>query len=163
VILSPVPVRVTRAELLELTGASCRIAVTCSAGFYVRSFAHALGGIVGTGACLESLRRTRSGEFTIGQAVELESVQRASAVVAERWVPLERLLPGFPAVRLDSEGRKRVTHGQMVERAYALCGEDTSVRQPGTWVRLLDEEGQLVALATVVQTGESLHPAIVLT
>ena len=116
------PVRVTRADLVEFTGTSARIDVTCSAGFYVRSFAHALGELVGTGACLESLRRTRSGEFTLDQAVELERVRQSSAAVTERWIPLERLLPGMPSVRLGEEGRKRVAHGQMLGAAHLAGG-----------------------------------------
>ena len=52
VALAPAPVRVARAELLDAAGAQARVASTCSAGFYVRSFAHALGEAVGTGACL---------------------------------------------------------------------------------------------------------------
>jgi tRNA pseudouridine55 synthase len=162
VILPPVPVRVTRADVVEFTGATARIAVTCSAGFYVRSFAHALGEIVGTGACLQSLRRTRSGEFTIDQAIDLAGVQRASTALTERWIALERLLPGFPAVRLGAEGRKRVTHGRTLARSHVLSGEDVPCGRPGAWVRLLDEQGQLVALAKVVSSGESLHPAVVL-
>jgi tRNA pseudouridine55 synthase len=162
VILSPVPVRVSRADLIDLSGATARILVTCSAGFYVRSFAHALGEAVGTGACLESLRRTRSGEFTIDQAVDLERVQRASTVVTERWLPLERLLPGLPSVRLGEEGRKRVTHGQSLARSHVLSGHEAMHGPPDVWVRVIDEQGQLVALATVAVPGESLHPAVVL-
>jgi len=161
VTLQAVPVRVTRADLVEFTGASARINVTCSAGFYVRTFAHSLGELVATGACLESLRRVRSGEFTIEQAVELENVRQSSVAVTERWIPLERLLPGMPFVRLGSEGRKRVVHGQMLGIAHIVGGEGAR-RGPGAWTRLLDEQGQLVALGTVDQTGEFLHPAVVL-
>jgi tRNA pseudouridine55 synthase len=154
-------VRVTRADLVEFTGASARISITCSAGFYVRTFAHSLGAIVGTGACLEALRRTRSGEFGIGQAVGLEQVQQSSVALTERWIPLERLLPSMPFARLGSEGRKRVTHGQMLGAAHVV--EDRTVIQPpGTWIRLIDEEGRLVAVGTVDATGEFLHPAVVL-
>jgi tRNA pseudouridine55 synthase len=161
VTLQAVPVRVTRADLLEISGASARITITCSAGFYVRSFAHSLGELVATGACLESLRRTRSGEFTLAQAVELEHVRQSSVAVTERWVPLERLLPAMPFVRLGSEGRKRVAHGQMLGAAH-LMGGDSERRGPNVWIRLIDEQGQLVALGTVDQTGEFLHPAVVL-
>ena len=161
VILPPVPVRVTRAEVLEFTGASARLAITCSAGFYVRSFAHALGESVGTGACLESLRRTRSGEFTIDQAVELERVQRSGDAVTG-WIPLDRLLPGLPSARLGAEGRKRVTQGQTVRESHLLSDRQALCGDEGTWVRLIDEGGQLVALGTVAGSGESLHPAIVL-
>jgi tRNA pseudouridine55 synthase len=161
VTLQPVPVRVTRADLVEFGGTSARIDITCSAGFYVRSFAHSLGELVATGACLESLRRTRSGEFSVGQAVELEQVSQSSVAVTERWIPLEHLLPSMPFVRLGYEGRKRVTHGQMLSAAHVL-GDGNSLRSPGAWIRLIDEEGQLVALGTVDPTGEFLHPAVVL-
>ena len=161
VTLQAVPVRVTRADLVEFTGASARINVTCSAGFYVRTLAHSLGELVATGACLESLRRVRSGEFTIDQAVELENVSQSSVAVTERWIPLERLLPGMPSVRLGSEGRKRVVHGQMLGIAHVV-GAESGRRGPGAWTRLIDEQGQLVALGTVDQTGEFLHPAVVL-
>ena len=162
VTLSPVPVRVARAELIEFAAASARIAVTCSAGFYVRSFAHTLGELVGTGACLESLRRTRSGEFTLDQAVDLEQVRQSSTVLKERWIPLERLLPRLPSVRLGSEGRKRVAHGQMLGTPHVLAGAEAVHRGPDAWIRLIDEEGQLVALGTPDSSGEFLHPAVVL-
>ena len=162
VTLAPVPVRVTRADLVEFAGSSARIAITCSAGFYVRSFAHTLGELVGTGACLESLRRTRSGEFTIEQAIELEHVRQSSTLLKERWVPLERLLPRLPSVRLGPEGRKRVAHGQILSIPHVIAGADTVRQGPDAWIRLLDEEGQLVALGTPDSTGEFLHPAVVL-
>ena len=161
VALSPVPVRVPRAELVELTATSARIVVECSAGFYVRSFAHRLGELVGTGACLESLRRTRSGEFTLSQAVELDRVQRSGPEVAERWIPMERLLPQLPSVRLDSEGRRRVSHGQALGSSH-LVSRDADPVTPSGWIRLVDEDGQLVGLATVEAAGAFLHPAVVL-
>jgi tRNA pseudouridine55 synthase len=161
VTLQPVPVRVTRADLVEFSGASARIHITCSAGFYVRTFAHSLGELVATGACLEALRRTRSGEFTIHQAVELEDVRQSSVAVTERWIPLDRLLPSIPSVRLGDEGRKRVAHGQMLDASHVLDTGSAS-RSPGAWTRLIDEEGQLVALGTVDESGEFLHPAVVL-
>jgi tRNA pseudouridine55 synthase len=162
VTLAPVPVRVPRAEVVEFAGISARIAITCSAGFYVRSFAHALGELVGTGACLESLRRTRSGEFTLDQAVELEQVRKSSTTLKEQWIPLERLLHRLPAVRLVPEGRKRVAHGQTLGKPHVVGGGDVVRRGPEAWIRLIDEEGQLVALGTPDSTGEFLHPAVVL-
>jgi tRNA pseudouridine55 synthase len=161
VTLQPAPVRVTRADIVEFSGTSARIDITCSAGFYVRSFAHSLGELVTTGACLEALRRTRSGEFNIGQAVELEQVTQSSVAVTERWIPLERLLPSMPSGRLGNDGRRRVAHGQMLGGAHVL-GDGNNLRNPGAWIRLIDEEGQLVALGTVDPTGEFLHPAVVL-
>ena len=160
--LAPVPVRVTRADLLDCSGASARIALTCSTGFYVRSFAHALGELVGTGACLESLRRTRSGEFTIDRAVDLEQVRQSSPQVARRWIPLDRLLPQLPSLRLDDEARKRVGHGQMLAIARLATDGDAMDRRPSEWFRLMDAGDRLVALGTPDSTGKFLHPAVVL-
>jgi len=46
-----------------------RINVRCSKGTYIRSIAHDLGQMLGTGAHLSSLKRTRSGRFRLEQAV----------------------------------------------------------------------------------------------
>jgi tRNA pseudouridine55 synthase len=156
VALPPVPVHVTGADLLEFSGACARVALTCSAGFYVRSFAHSLGEITGTGACLEALRRTRSGDFTLDAAVSMEALGDPASASGGR-VPLDALLPGFPAVILTERGRDHVAHGrEVVPGDYAAAPSDPA------WVRLFDAAGALVALATPGETPGSLHPSVVL-
>src|SRR6476620_9611864 len=54
VALDPVAVCASRLELLEWGQERCRIALTCSAGFYVRALVRDLGERCGTGACLEA-------------------------------------------------------------------------------------------------------------
>ncbi len=48
--------------------------MTCSKGTYVRSFAHDLGQKLGCGGFLSGLRRTRSGDFTIEQAWQIDEL-----------------------------------------------------------------------------------------
>lgn len=148
--LRAVPVTVFRAELAAWDGATARVILACSAGFYVRSLAHELGQRVGTGACLEALRRTRSGEFTLADAVSLAALQGDKSAV-ERLIPLERLLTALPAVHLTAEERERVSHGREVTAAAA-----------GPWVRLLDPDGRLIGVAQPGSAPNSLHPAVVL-
>ena len=167
--LEPVAVKVKQADLLDFNGATARVAVSCSAGFYVRSFAHELGERVGTGACLESLRRTRSGQFDLSGAVSLEALQQDSNAASRQVVPLDRLLLELPGARLTDEGRTRVSHGQDVHHAH-LWPEDTACLETGAaeWVRLLDGGGQLLALArvaggvTAARGPRALHPTVVL-
>jgi tRNA pseudouridine55 synthase len=164
VALAPVPVRVTRAELLTIDGATARVHVTCSAGFYVRAFAHRLGEITGTGACLSALRRTRSGDFDLRDAVTIDQLQHPGGDWRAALMPLERLLPSFPSTTLTAEGRQRVSHGQDVLNVH-VQGRSGPARREGSlpeWVRLLDADGHLLALATTGQRGDSLHPAVVL-
>jgi len=170
VTLAAVAVHVTRAELVDLTGASARILITCSSGFYVRSFAHALGELAGTGACLESLRRTRSGEFRIEQAVDLDQLRQGGPIVADKWIALDELLTALPSVRLTAEGRRRVSHGQEVGPTHVLGGQPSEGRPTAkggvgdadAWVRLFDDAGHLLALGTTGSGQDALHPAVVL-
>ncbi|MGH9253681.1 MAG: tRNA pseudouridine(55) synthase TruB [Vicinamibacterales bacterium] len=114
VALAPVAVHVWRADLIDFSGVRVRMAITCSAGFYVRSFAHTLGELAGPGACLEALRRTRSGEFRLEAAIPLEELGDAARVAARLIRPSE-LLSHLPAVTVTDRGCEQVSHGREIE------------------------------------------------
>lgn len=152
VVLTPVPITVASAELEDLAGDAARVRITCSAGFYVRSFAHSLGEKVGTGACLEALRRTRSGDFTLDHAITLEQFIPGVQSAVEALISIDRLLPSLPAVTVTDEGRSRVSHGQEVEGTAGAA----------EWVRLTDSQGCLLAMARTGSRQGFLHPAVVL-
>jgi len=156
VTLTPVPVRVSRSNLLDFTEDSARVSLTCSAGFYVRSFAHALGELTGTGAYLDALQRTRSGEFDLDVAISMDRLLEASGP-GENLIALEGLLVSLPAVTLTDRGRVYVSHGRELS-PVDYANEPVN----SAWVRLLDATGELVALATPGQTPGSLHPSVVL-
>ena len=165
--LQPVPVTVSRIQVTAFEGRHLTVVLTCSAGFYVRSFAHQLGQLVGTGACLEELRRTRSGDFPIEDAVSLADAAAAEDL-ASRLVPMDHLLKALPARAVTAEGRQRVAHGRELTAAQLFepagsgveSGRSTETTSAGGWVRLLDSEGRLIALGRT--TGTTLHPSIVL-
>ena len=159
--LAPVPVRVSRLALLEVGNDRCRVSLTCSAGFYVRSLVRDLGERVGTGACLEALRRTRSGEFTIDEAIPLDALEPpepGARVPDPGLIPMEKLLRAFPAVTVTAEGLTRVSHGQQV-RPVDVAG---ALPSSSEWIRLLDRDGALVGLGTPQRVSGFLHPEVVL-
>jgi tRNA pseudouridine55 synthase len=164
--LTAVPVRVSRAEVTAFSGDHATIALTCSAGFYVRSFAHELGIRVNAGACLEALRRTRSGEFRLTEAMTIEALHDGVAEVD--LIRIERLLPGFPAVTATDEGMTRVSHGRVLEpghfrlKAEATETDVASGFSRKAWFRIFDSAGRLAALGEPGTSPGSLHPAIVL-
>jgi len=170
VALDPVPVRVSRVELLEYGNDRCRVRLTCSAGFYERALVRDLGERCGTGATLEALRRTRSGDFALDEAIDLDTLgpvrdrtnpesRVPNPGMETALIPMERLLPGFPAVTVTAEGLTRVSHGQHV-RPVDLTG-DAPV-EAAEWVRLLDSSGALVGLGTPQRLSGFLHPEVVL-
>lgn len=61
-------------------------AVSCSKGTYIRKLASDIGEKLGCGAHLTSLRRTRSGRFTIGEAVTFEELKRFDSGMLEKHI-----------------------------------------------------------------------------
>ena len=63
---------------------ACRIRMTVTSGFYVRSLAHDLGAAVGSLALMSSLVRTRQGDYELGENVfEYDDLAKRE----EDWVP----------------------------------------------------------------------------
>jgi tRNA pseudouridine55 synthase len=158
----PAPVRVTveRVELLALDDDRLRLLIVCSAGFYVRSLAHDLGQVLGCGAHLTALRRIRSGEFGIAEAVALESVERERRSAIERLLPLNRLLESFPGVHLTPQGTDRAAHGSAITPSDLVSAPDPGFPGDAPHVRLLTPQGALVAIAEA--RHGVLHPIVVL-
>jgi tRNA pseudouridine55 synthase len=151
----PAPCRVT-ASRLEIVGveADCvTLRLDCSAGFYVRSLAHDLGERLGVGAHLAALRRTRTGDFGLDRALALDAAQADPQRAVDAMVPLAEILPALPSLVLTAEGASRVGHGQDVASPQSLV--------PSPFVRLLNERGDLIAVAERTPSGV-LHPSVVL-
>src|SRR5437879_1515351 len=49
--------------------------VLCSKGFYVRTYAHDIGELLGCGAHLKTLRRTKSGRFDVENAITVNQIR----------------------------------------------------------------------------------------
>ena len=52
--------------------------VLCSKGFYVRTYVHDIGEVLGCGAHLKELRRSRSGRFDVQHAVTVDEIRNGS-------------------------------------------------------------------------------------
>jgi tRNA pseudouridine55 synthase len=140
-----VPVEVERFELLSFAPPLATFRIVCSAGTYVRSLAHDLGRQLGCGAHLESLRRLRSGDFGIEQAVRLDQATAADVV------PMENLLSQYPSITVEgAEEEDRVRHGNPVATAVA-----------SGLARIFNKEGEFLAVASV-ESGWA-RPRVVLT
>jgi tRNA pseudouridine55 synthase len=155
---APTPVSVKRLTLARHTADVASVLLTCSAGFYVRSLAHDLGVRLGTGACLEGLRRTRSGEFHLEQAVTVEVLSTHPEAATARMIGVEDLLRAMPSATLTEEGLKWVSHGRAVGDRQVSGPMPTGVE----WVRLLSPDQALAAIARPIGHLGSLHPSVVL-
>ncbi len=170
VAVEPVVVTLHSAEVVATAGDDATIRLVCSAGFYVRSFAHDLGHLLGSCACLAALRRTRAGRFTLDGAVDMAALAGAATPdgaesLRHALVPMSALLPELAAVRVDDVGLARVVHGQELEPRHLVApapGDAPRSVEPAPWTRVLGPTGDLVAMATPGAGPGALHPAVVL-
>ncbi|HYK91699.1 MAG TPA: tRNA pseudouridine(55) synthase TruB [Acidobacteriota bacterium] len=151
--------------LADVSGSEAEFELTCSAGTYARSLAHDLGRDYGCGAHLARLRRVKSGEFPIEAAAALTEGERFHSrdFFLSRLIPMPALLSEIPAIVISEGDRNKVIHGMDLN---ALTGSWESAE-----FRLLDEKGDLIALAQKLQTFLSpvvqpahwvrIHPRII--
>jgi tRNA pseudouridine55 synthase len=161
----PVKVTIYEVELIEEGGKMIAtnqdgtqeftLRVKCSAGTYMRSLADDIGERLGCGAHLADLKRTAAGEFRIEQAVTLDRFEQTAdeGRGPETIVPLSRLLPHLPSVRLSEPDVQRIIHGQ------PLVSAATGERR---YVRLVDGHDQLVAIGEHLPERGIIQPRVVL-
>ena len=73
-------VRIDRHEILELALPIVRFRIHCTKGFYVRTYCHDLGQLIGCGGHMSALIRTRSGNFELSKAVRWSDLESAQGI-----------------------------------------------------------------------------------
>ena len=150
--LQPRKITVYNLELLEWAPPEAVIDVYCSSGTYVRSLAHDMGEMLGCGAHLVGLRRTKSGRFTLRDAVPLTKLNEAFE--AGNWyqylIPAAEALTDWPAIELTQAQIDVLRHGNRM----AVLEEHPA----GNQARGISEQGELVALMVKVQETNEWQP-----
>jgi len=139
---APRRIRIDRLELVAFEPPRFRIAVACSKGTYIRSLVADIGNAVEAGAHLTGLRRTRSGKFTIDQAVPLDRVAGATLIPPEQATDL-------PTVTVRPWLIAQIFNG--VQLPVSTFGAEGLER-----FQLVDEEGHLLAVAHP-QAGRTVY------
>ena len=165
---APVDVTARTIDIVSVDGHCVTLAIDCSAGFYVRSLAHDLGERLGVGGHLTALRRTRSGDFALADALPLDLAERDRDAARAAVIPIERMLTSLSAVVLTDQGTRHAASGRTLGPADlvegALSGHAPGSRQADARqrIRLLDGRGRLVGIAEPAAAPGLLHPSVVL-
>ena len=70
----PVDIDIKDIEIISINDSNIELKITCSKGTYIRTLCHDIGKKLGCGAHMSSLRRIRSGEFHIKDAIRLKDI-----------------------------------------------------------------------------------------
>ena len=126
----PRPITIFELTLLSFEENRLRLRVRCSKGTYIRTLCDDIGAALGTLGCMESLRRTQAGDYSIAESVPLEALLEADS--PEIYLRgMDSMFVRYPAVTLTPNQEKRCRNGNSftrpmangIYRAYGANGE----------------------------------------
>ena len=133
----PRPVTIHELTLLSREGDTLRLRVRCSKGTYIRTLCADIGEALGCGGCMQALRRTQAGEYTIAEAVPLQRLLESPE--PETYLrDVDTMFRGYPGVKLTVNQEKRCRNGNAF-----------SVSLPGGTYRAYSQSGEFLMLAKV--------------
>jgi len=91
------------------------ISVSCSKGTYIRTLAEDIGAVLGCGAHLIGLRRTKTANYNIEQAVTLAQFEAMNLEQRQAaLMPMDSAVLHLPAIVLDADSTHYLRQGQAV-------------------------------------------------
>ena len=126
----PRPITIHELELLGMEAEGIRLRVRCSKGTYIRTLCKDIGQALGCGGCMKSLRRIAAGEYTVAEAISLQTLVEAQNP-EEYLRGVDTMFRQHAAVTLTENQEKRCRNGNAFSvnlpegtyRAYSQTGE----------------------------------------
>ena len=150
---------IKRIEVLRFDTDTARIAVDCSKGTYMRTLAEDIGALLGCGAHLVSLRRTRIGRFRIEESIPLARIE-ADPEGAMGWLlPADYLLADWPCVQLEEQATGRFARGQTATITSRVGDGPVRVYGPsGRFLGAADHEAGLLRPRRLMSASDPAEP-----
>lgn len=138
----PRKVTINSIEILEISGERVKIDVSCSKGTYIRTLCEDIGKKLGVGAYMNTLRRTRTGQFTIEESHTLSEIKelKENGGIESIIIPADRMFAEYPSVMLNPKQVKSVTNG--VAMTYREG-------QEGQTYRVYDNENKFLCISRI--------------
>jgi H/ACA ribonucleoprotein complex subunit 4 len=152
-------------QFLETNGRNVLFRVGCEGGTYIRKLCYDIGEILGVGAHMQELRRTRSGSYSEEQSVTLHDVafyfnewqEKKDPQILRKYIqPMETALALIPKIVVRDSAVDALCHGASLTAPGVLSVEDGIVK--GKLTAVLTLKGEAVALAKAnLNTEEILN------
>ena len=142
----------------EINGSEVRMTVDCSRGTYIRSLCRDIGEKLGCKAAMKHLTRTRSGNYKIGDALNLSEIERAvKAGEAEKIIiPTEDFFMDLPLIRTDGFADRLLENGNPLTASdLSLCPDEIT---DGLRVRVHNSGDRFYAVYFYKASGEVFMP-----
>ena len=156
--------RIYYIDFLEMDGRNVLFKVGCEGGTYIRKLCYDIGEVLGCGAHMQELRRTRAGPFIENEDIVtlldvaywfMEWQQQKDEKILRRFIqPMERALALVPKIYIRDSAVDAICHGANLTAPGVLSLE--SGINSGSLVAVLTLKGEAVALAKAVASAEEI-------
>jgi H/ACA ribonucleoprotein complex subunit 4 len=150
-------------ELLEIKNRDILFRVACDAGTYIRTLVNDIGTVLGTGAHMRELRRTRSGQFIENQTVTLHDIKDAfmywkededEAQLRTMILPLETILEPLPKLYIRDSAVGAVCHGASLA-VPGILSLDPDIT-PNKTLAIMTLKGEGVAIGRALVSSQRI-------
>lgn len=147
------PLTIYELSLTPLSDQQLQLTVTCSKGTYVRVLAEDIAKALGTLGHLTALRRIRTGDFEIADAIPLADF--AALDVAARFdklLAVDACVHSLPSLVLDASQSKRIQQGQRLNVKATMLTQQLNLTASQTF-RLFDDQQQFLGTGLLEPNG----------
>ena len=147
------PLIIYELSLTPLSDQQLQLTVTCSKGTYVRVLAEDIAKALGTLGHLTALRRIRTGDFEIADAIPLADF--AALDVAARFdklLAVDACVHSLPSLVLDDSQSKRIRQGQRLNVKATMLTQQLNLTASQTF-RLFDDQQQFLGTGLLEPNG----------
>jgi len=147
-------------KLISLKKDALDLKIKCSSGTYVRSIARKIGSILGYGAIVTQLLRTKIGDFYVEDSAETEKIIE---LISNKWslrsksylLTIEKILENKPDLYVSKGYKKHVANG------HPICGymidEKRNVDyilEKGNVLKIKDLDGNILAIHEIISEAQ---------
>ncbi|RXM58649.1 tRNA pseudouridine(55) synthase TruB [Clostridium tetani] len=100
-------------EVLKVNLPYVEFKVNCSKGTYIRSLCYDIGNKLGMGATMWELERTKTGNFSIENSINLEDINEEN--IQEFIIPAEKALSKYERIEIDEYFSRLLKNGVKVK------------------------------------------------
>ncbi len=138
-------------DILDVNLPNVRLAVHCSKGSYIRTLVDDLGEVLGCGAHVTQLRRTRVADYPYENMLDFDALSKLAeqglSVLDECLMPMDSAIQDIDILSLSNEKAERLCQGQ---RFYQ--DEDGELKPTGTY-RAYNKDDLFIGLVEIQENG----------
>lgn len=148
-------IHIENIKLLNNELPKIKIRVDCSKGTYIRTLAHDIGQVIGCGAYLSGLRRSRIGSLELDDALTLDKIaEYQDNNTLEKYFKNYNQVIEFSKICLNDESHQAILFGKDINNEYLINTD--GLFDVGDKVSITDQSGNILAIGQAEVSHEMI-------